>query len=259
MARKNNANENTGMAERGGFAEIANIDLIQEAMNDECAGLEFSLDRIKIPSGGMTAFEVPTGDGETTELEKEIECVILLSHPANAFYREAYKGGSNPPDCGSFDGEHGDGVPGGNCRTCPYNQFGSGDGKAKACKNRRMLYIQREGEAIPMMLNLPTGSLRAFTKYAQSVLCRGRRLNQVVTRISLRKASSSSSIEFSQAVFKCVRPLNPKEQASVDALAGIARAAAARLTTAHLAEPADDIPEIPAIDPETGEAIEPLN
>lgn len=98
------------------------MDVFTEAMNDACAGLEFTLDRIKIPSGGMTAFEVPTG------------------------------------------------------------------------------------------------SLKVFTKYVQSLLTRGKRPNQVVTKISLRKASASTSIDDSQAVFKCIRPLSPDEQTNIDAM-----------------------------------------
>lgn len=252
MTKKNDAAE---LAVTQGFAAPANMDVFTEAMNDECAGLEFTLDRIKIPSGGMTAFEVPTGDGETTELEKEIDCVILLSHPANAYYRETYKGGSNPPDCGSFDGIKGSGNPGGDCRTCPYNQYGSGEGKAKACKNRRMLYLLRENELFPMMLNLPTGSLKVFTKYVQSLLTRGKRPNQVVTKISLRKASSSTSIDYSQAVFKCIRPLSPDEQINIDAMTTQVRGFADNMTTASLAIAED----APLVDPETGEVIPPLN
>ena len=58
--------ESTEMTVSRGYGELTNMSFLSEAMNDECAGLEFSFDRVKIPSGGMTAFEVPTGDGETT-------------------------------------------------------------------------------------------------------------------------------------------------------------------------------------------------
>ena len=242
-----NKNDSTEMTVSHGFSEIANLSFLSEAMNDECAGLEFSLDRVKIPSGGMTAFEVPTGDGETTEL------VILMSHPANAYYREAYKGGSNPPDCGSFDGITGS--SGQSCKTCPYNVFGSGEGKAKACKNRRMMYLLRENELFPLILNLPTGSLRSFTKYVQSLLSRGKRPHQVVTKISLRKAKNGDSPEFSQAVFKCVRALDAAEQSNIDAMIEQVRVFANNLTTASLA-PVDE--ENPFVDPETGEIIAPL-
>ena len=250
--QKNDTNE---MTVASGFSEIANMSFLAEAMNDECAGLEFTLDRVKIPSGGMTAFEVPSGDGESSELVKEIDAVILLSHPANAYYRDVYKGGSNPPDCGSFDGMTGS--SGQLCKTCPYNQYGSGEGKAKACKNRRMLYLLRENELFPMTLNLPTGSLRGFTKYVQSLLTVHKRPHQVVTRISLRKASSSSNIEFSQAVFKCVRALTPEEQTGIDSMVAQVRGIADSLNTSALI-PADDA-DNPFVDPETGEIIQPLN
>ena len=249
-----NKNDNTEMTVSQGFREIADLSFLSEAMKDECAGLEFSLDRVKIPSGGMTAFEVPTGDGETTELEKDIDCVILMSHPATAFYKEAYKGGSNPPDCGSFDGITGS--SGQACKTCPYNVFGSGEGKAKACKNRRMMYLLRENELFPLILNLPTGSLKSFTKYVQSLLSRGKRPHQVVTKISLRKAKNGDSPEFSQAVFKCVRTLAPDEQKNVDAMIEQVRVFANNLTTASLTAVEDA--EAPFVDPETGEMIEPL-
>lgn len=249
--QKNETNEVTVAS---GFSELSGMNFLAEAMSDECAGLEFSLDRVKIPAGGMTAFEVPTGDGETSELEKEIDCVILLSHPANAYYRDVYKGGSNPPDCGSFDGVTGS--SGQLCKTCPYNQFGSGEGKAKACKNRRMLYILREHELFPMILNLPTGSLRPFTKYVQSLLTMRKRPHQVVTRISLRKANSSSSIEYSQAVFKCLRALTPEEQTGIDNMVAQVRGIAAGMTVTAMT-PVNDT-DNPFVDPETCEIIQPL-
>ena len=42
-----------------GFTALANNNLLEEAMTDEYAGLEFSIDRVKLPAGGGTAFEVP--------------------------------------------------------------------------------------------------------------------------------------------------------------------------------------------------------
>lgn len=138
-----------------GFATQADMQWLSDAMNDDCAGIELQLDRIKIPAGGSTAFEIPSVDGDDSEMVKEITGVILYNHPANAYYTDKYTGGSNPPDCSSFDGIHGIGNPGGSCKNCPFNKFGSGEGKSKACKNRRMLYILRDGELFPVILNLP--------------------------------------------------------------------------------------------------------
>lgn len=146
--------ENTEVAVDG-FSGITSLGFLGEEM-DDIAGLEFTFDRIKIPSGGTTAFEVPGDSEDDVEMVKEINGVILYNHPAFSYYTEKYTGGNNPPDCGSFDGVVGHGTPGGDCTKCPYNQFGSGDGESKACKNRRMLYILQEGELFPQVLSVYT-------------------------------------------------------------------------------------------------------
>ena len=73
--------------------------------------------------------------------ETELRGTARFQSMAGAF---GALGGSNPPDCGSFDGITGTGTPGGICKNCPFNQFGSGEGKSKACKNRRMLYLHHD-------------------------------------------------------------------------------------------------------------------
>lgn len=244
--------KNTELTANTGFAALENRDLLNEAMADDCQGLEFTFDRVKLPTGGGTAFEIPSAENEETEMAKDITGVIVYNHPAYAFYRDKYTGGNNPPDCGSFDGMTGIGTPGGNCQNCPYNKFGSGEGQSKMCKNKRMLYILVEGELFPLTLSLPTGSLRSFTNYVKSQLSRGRKLSQVVTKITLKKATNASGIAFSQAVFSFVRMLNADECAAVADVTETVKEYAANLTTASLAE------DEPMIDPETGEVIEPL-
>lgn len=235
-----------------GFAVLANQEILNEALAEDCQGLDFSFDRVKLPAGGGTAFEIPSADGEDSEMVKDITGIILYNHPAYAYYHDKYTGGSNPPDCGSFDGVTGIGSPGGKCASCPYNKFGSGDGQSKLCKNKRMLYILREGELFPIMISLPTGSLKSFTNYVKSQLSRGRKLSQVVTRITLKKAVNASGIAYSQAVFGFVRLLTATERSVIVGIADTAKAYAANLTPASLAE--DEL----MVDPETGEIIEPL-
>ena len=237
-----------------GFATQADMQWLNEAMSEDCAGIELQLDRIKIPAGGSTAFEIPTGDSDEPEMAKEITGVILFNHPANAYYKDKYTGGSNPPDCSSFDGMHGTGTPGGNCKTCPYNKFGSGDGKSKACKNRRILYILREGHLFPVILNLPVGSSGAYKNYVKHLLTQRSSLSRVVTTISLKKAMSDSNIAYSQAAFKFVRQLTEDEVNSLAPLVEQMKTYAANLTTADLV--ADE--ETPFVDAGTGEVIEPL-
>lgn len=254
MSEKMKNAETTAVVAVGGFAEISGMEVLQEAMADDCAGLEFQFDRIKIPAGGSTAFELPGEDEEDAQMAKEIVGVILYNHPAYGYYTEKYTGGNNPPDCGSFDGVKGIGNPGGSCSECPYNQFGSGEGQSKACKNRRMLYILQEGELFPLVLSLPTGSLKEFTKYVKRQLSKGRKLNQVVTKISLKKATSNSGIAFSQAVFSMSRVLDATEKVAIAGMSEQIKGYAANLTTAALI-PTD---EGAFVDVETGEVIEAL-
>ena len=239
----------------GGYANTKGLALMNEIMAEDCQGLDFQLDRIKFAAGGTTILELP-GDGDELEMVKTLSCVILYNHPAFAYYTDKYQGGNNPPDCGSFDGVTGLGNPGGNCKTCPFNQYGSGEGQAKACKNRRMLYILREGEVFPMMLNLPTGSLREFTNYMKRLLTKGRRINQVVTKISIRKANSKAGIDFSQAQFSMERMLTGEERQVIEQMTEMVKGYAMNLGTAALVTDEDN--PFTNVDPETGEIVEPL-
>ena len=248
-------NKNTTLTTTtSGYLALANNQLLEEVMAEECAGLEFTLDRVKLPAGGGTAFEVPSEDGEDTEMAKDITGVILYNHPAFAYYAAAFAGGHAAPDCSSIDGLNGVGTPGDDCRTCPFNKFGSGDGQSKLCKNKRMLYILREGELFPVVLSLPTGSLRAFTTYVKRQLTRGRKLSQIVTKIALKKAASGAGITYSQAVFTFERVLTEEEIAALAVVTESCKAYATNFAPAMLAD--DDVP---FVDAETGEILEPLN
>lgn len=182
---------------------------------DEMEGLVLDFDRIRIPSGGGLAFELPGDEPDNPELVKEIVGVIVDHYPINAYWRDKYAGQNNPPDCSSLDGKVGTG--GVLCKTCPNNQFGSGDdGSGKACKNMRRIYILTEHNAFPYLLTLPPTSIRPFSDYlAKRVIGKGLRSYGVVTKITLRKAVSKSGITYSQAAFSLVGVLSPEQTAQM--------------------------------------------
>jgi hypothetical protein len=185
---------------------------IAQAMSEEMEGLQITFDRVKIPSGGGLAFEVPGDDPESPDMEKEIIGVIVDHHPINAYWENKYDGANNAPDCSSMDGKTGTGNPGGNCKTCPYNQFGS-DGNGKACKNMHRVYLLRSGEMFPILLTLPPTSIRNFSNYmAKRVITKGYRSYGVITKIMLKRVQNSTGISYSQAQFSLVDRLSPEEQ-----------------------------------------------
>ena len=122
MAKNDKALE----VQKSGYLKLADFNM-NEAMAEELDGLDGGFERIKIPSAGSTVFEVPGENPNEPDAVKEFSAVILYHHPLFAYYKDKYTGGSNPPDCGSFDGVIGEGDPGGNCAKCPYNQFGRGE------------------------------------------------------------------------------------------------------------------------------------
>ncbi|MEG6566388.1 hypothetical protein V6B95_05370 [Thermoanaerobacterium saccharolyticum] len=116
----------------------------------------------------------------------------------------------------------------------------------------------REGEIFPLLLPLPTGSLKEFTKYIKRLLSKGRKSNSVVTRFSLKKATNSGGIAYSQAQFAIDRTLTAEEYALIGRLSEQVRAYSKRVGFEVDNTAETDIDEEMFADPETGEVIEPL-
>jgi hypothetical protein len=83
--------EKKELAEQNSFASKGNLEILQEALGGgECTGLTFRFDRIKIPSGGSLAFEVP-GDEEETEMAKTITAVIAFTIRLSDTMRQSFR------------------------------------------------------------------------------------------------------------------------------------------------------------------------
>jgi len=234
------------------FSALKDFNLT-EAMSEELAGMDITFDRIKIPSGGGTVFEVPGEEPGETDAVKEFSGVILFHHPLFTYYKDKFTGGNNMPDCGSYDAINGHGDPGGLCAHCDLNEFGSGDNGGKACKNKRRVYVLREGELIPMLLTLPTGSIKDFQNYIKRLLAKGRKSTSVVTRFSLKKATNTGGIAYSQAQFVMDRKLTDEELPHVLDMAEQVKQFATQVGYEDDTS-ADNNTDF-TIDPETGEVI----
>jgi hypothetical protein len=134
------------------------------------------------------------------------------------------------------------------------NQYGTGDNGSKACKNRQRVYVLREGELLPMVLSLPTGSLKNFSRFIASQLSKGKKPYQYVTRFSLKKATNSGGIIYSQSQFKVDRYLTGEELPLIKTLSEQIKLYAQNVGYDNQADVPDDI----VVNSETGEVIEPL-
>ncbi len=203
-------------AEDNKFQVIGSIGTEGE-LSDELLGLDGSFEKVKIPLGGGLMFELPGINPEEPEMVKEFKAVILHHHPFYSYYKDEYTGTSNPPSCGSFDGIIGQGDPGGKCSECEFNQFGSGKNGSKACKNRRRLFLLRENDTYPVILSLPTSSLKEFSRYVKRLVFSRKKSNSVVTTFSLKRAVNTGGIAYSQLQFKVDRDLNSDEFKAINA------------------------------------------
>jgi len=191
------------------------VEIVEENLGSEGVSA-YDLDRVKIPAGGATAFEVPTLEGE--ESVKEIEGIIIFWKTARAYWPEKFNGENNPPQCSSVDGEVGQGTPGGYCSKCPLAQFGSADnGKGQACKQMRQLFIVRENDILPLVLTLPPTSIKPAKQYFMRLASKGIKYTHAVTRITLEKAKSGEGITYSKAVFALIKQIEPAVCTKIDA------------------------------------------
>jgi hypothetical protein len=213
MANEIVAKQDTAVTQYKGNENIA------ELFAQEMDGFTPTFERIRIPSGGGLAYEVPTDDPDSPDMIKEFKAVILYQHPLQSYYKDDYTGGNNPPDCGSLDGHIGIESESGevkNCQNCPLNKFGSGKtGKSKACKQKRRLFVLKEGDDFPYILTIPTGSINNFGAYLFKALRKCGKPYGVVTKFSLRKAQNAGGINYSQVVCTKDRDLTEEELQSI--------------------------------------------
>jgi hypothetical protein len=160
------------------------------------------LERIKIPAGGGTAWAIQGLDGE--EMLKELAGIIVAWRDTRAYWSVPMEqsDGNMPPDCYSLDARTGTGKPGGNCHKCPLAQFGSdADGPGQACKLVRQLFLIREENLLPEIVNLPPSSIKPARQYFLRLASKGVPCYSVITKIALEKTKNAQGIVYSRATF----------------------------------------------------------
>jgi len=169
------------------------------------------LDRITVPLGGGLNWTVPTLGGEDSA--KTLDGIIVHWTAPRAYWATGLEAGGNaPPDCSSHNGEMGYGQPGGECFTCPLNQWGSAEGGGgKACKEKRMLFLLRATDLLPIVIQAPSTSIQTVKKYLLRLASQGLPYWSVLTQLSLEKAQSSTGISYSRIAPKSSGPV-PEEQ-----------------------------------------------
>jgi hypothetical protein len=169
-------------------------------------------ERIKVPAGGGTAWTIQGLDGE--ELVKEISGIIIAWRDTRAYWRVPMEEseGNMPPDCFSLDARAGTGTPGGNCHKCDLAKFGSDPkGDAQACKLVRQLFLVREDNLLPEIVNLPPSSVKPARQYFLRLASKAVPCYSLITKIGLEKTKNNQGIAYARAVLTSGGRLTPAQ------------------------------------------------
>lgn len=203
------------------------MDDLKEAIEEnmgEGSGLSLkNLTRIKTPSGGNTVFQITTPEG--IKNVDTLTGIILVQQPRRVYYSKPMGSGddeNNRPDCFSNDAKvgvgirfAGDSMGQHNCSDCPLAAWGV-NGEKPRCALRKQLFLLREGDMLPVVLDLPPTSLKQVDAYLASLAVSALTYYYAVTEIGCeQKPMQGKKGQFyTELTFKQVgvvdRPLRPQ-------------------------------------------------
>jgi len=191
-------------------------DIIKENLGIDKMTLS-DLEKIKVPAGGGLSFEVPTLEGEDSV--KNFEGVIIAWKVVRSYFDKPFDGSKEPPLCASDGGEMGYGCPNGEaepgwyeCASCPLNQWDSGkDGVGKACGEKRLLFVVRPEDMLPVVVVAPATSIKNNRQFFMKLAGRAIPYYGVSTQFGLEKAESTNGIKYSKITFGVANRLSEEE------------------------------------------------
>lgn len=168
------------LVEGAGIAMLA--DVLAENIGSD--GLQIrDLTRVPMPAAGSTTWEIPDKLMGGTDTTQELIITLAFWQAARVFWIPTEDGSltGEPPDCSSPDGkipvEGGLYAPGGDnahlnpkgtCASCPMSKFGSstkGSGRAPGCAERRLMFVSRPGDMLPLLVSAPPTSLDPLKQF----------------------------------------------------------------------------------------------
>lgn len=161
---------------------LANLDaLLDEEMKMALEGIDPRPPQIKV-SREAQVFMMP--DGTTT---KQLTGIIIFNHKARGYWETE---GQQLPTCSSMDGVSGTDENGVQhpCKACRFGAWGTGkDGRGKACKEMRWIYLLQDDEIVPSRISLPPTSLSEFDRFISALVQKRKAPISKVVRLGLEK------------------------------------------------------------------------
>ena len=199
---------------------------LKAELEDEFADLDpdtgIDCKKIKVMNGGAGLFTIETEDEKKPEKVSEVEGVMIFTHRSNGYWSKEFGTEENQaPDCMSMDGKQGVVFETGElreCEYCQYNQYGTDkQGRGKACKNTRRIYLMLSGKQEPYLLSVPPTSMKDVNKQLSRIMGRSKTpYTRMVLKFSLETVKSKVGMEYSKIMVEQVGIL-PEEQFKITA------------------------------------------
>ena len=194
---------------KGGSKALVNL---SAKLKQRLEGLKDSVD----PSSGTRLKVTPAGSfvlPDESDIGDEIQVIILDYVAINKLYLTPYNPNQiTPPDCAAIGRNLSQMAPqedapdpqADRCASCPMNQFGSGVGNAKACKNERVLAVLLVDEdgghldpSAPIYtLAVSPSSLKAIDTYLAQLGRQGKDAVEVITSITATSMGNYAKLSF---------------------------------------------------------------
>jgi len=182
--------------------ELAKFEVRESDFADDLEGITPRLQKIKMPQGTGTSFEMPNENGEFDSI-KEVKGIVIDNHPFNLFFLKPM-GSGDPPECWSNDGKKG---KLGECKTCKYN-FVDADPR---CSNKRALFFMLEGREFPIELDLPPTSLGSWAWFISNLLATKLNTKMIEISVKLETGKSNEGFPHPKCIFTISKHLNQSE------------------------------------------------
>jgi hypothetical protein len=193
----------------------------QANAKDDVKGMQPELPRIELIHQGACVIKI----GADGPIVKEFEGIVVHNYAQNAWWERSIEdrdpASNGFPECYSMDGEH----PVSNCEKpqakacegCPRNQYGTDrNGRGKACKNMRRLFIFIPGQEFPHVMNIPPTSLKLWGRYITGVFNEHHiRPRFVLTKFTATPAQTSDGTDFTKLSLSMIRKVSAEELVKV--------------------------------------------
>jgi hypothetical protein len=224
MAQKTEETKELTKVESSQLPALPAPDVLREVFEANFEGVSPSFAVIKMPTGGVTRWVMPSEDGEEQDMVKELVGVVLDHYPVRAYWPEEFGGGNTPPTCASLDAKTGslprEGTMYGDCATCVFAQWGSGrEGRGQKCKKIHRVYLWLAGNdsIFPHLIPLPPTSAEgkyegSFSTYAVKLGGKLKKITDVKTKVKLIEDKNKDGIKYAKAQFFMAGELTEQEK-----------------------------------------------